>query len=205
MACSRLTGLPLSWRLLITGFLIVLGAGYLSGAGNAVLSVGISPAGIADHYRDQSVSHEEMAAMEESGFVEEEFSFDAPEPAESPVDEHAGHDMAANAAMSGGGESISPQQMAQLAHVHLLGFAMILLSVGALTCLTGLSEGFKTVLVGALFLCLLADIGGLALVRFVHDGFALLTFIAGAGIGVCLLITTLRVLWEVWLAAPDNA
>ena len=201
MASSRLTGLPLSWRLLVTGFLIVLGAGYLSGAGNAVLSVGISPAGIADHYRDQSVSHEEMAAMEESGFVEEEFSFDAPEPAESPVDEHAGH----GEQMAGGGESISPQQMAQLAHVHLLGFAMILLSVGGLACLSGFSERVKAVLVGALFLCLLTDIGGLALVRFVHDGFALLTFIAGAGIGVCLLITTLRVLWEVWLAAPDNA
>lgn len=196
---SRLAGLPLSWRVLVTGFLVILGVGYLSGAGNAVLSVGLSPAGIADHYRDQTVSHEEMEAMEETGFVEEEFSFDDPEPA---ADEHEGHDMGA---MAGGGESLSPQQMAQLAHVHLLGFAMILLSVGALTCLTGLSEGVKTALVGVLFFCLFSDIGGLFLVRFAHDGFAVLTFIAGAGIGLCLVVVTLRVLWEVWLSAPDGA
>lgn len=198
---SRLRGLSLSWRVLVTGFLVILGTGYLMGALNAALSVGLSPADIAGHYRDQTLTHEEMAAVAESGFVEEEFSFDEPAPAEHGG--HGEHDMGGvEGGEHGGGESITPQQMAQLAHVHLLGFSMILLSVGALACLSGFSEGVKTLLVGVLFLSLGLDIGGLFLVRFVSDSFAALTMVAGAGIGICLAVTALRVLWELWLAEP---
>ncbi|MFQ5508126.1 MAG: hypothetical protein ACE5FN_02180 [Leptospirillia bacterium] len=205
---SRLAGLALSWRVLITGFVVILGTGYLVAALNAAMSVGITPADIAGHYADQTLSAAEQEVMAEQGFVEEEFSFD--EPAET--DSHAGHDMAgmdagnmAHGDMSGGGESITPEQMAELAHIHLLGFSMILASAGVLACLTGLSEVKKTVLVGGLFLCLSGDIGGLYLVRFVSEKFAVLNWLAGAGIGACLLLIFLRVLWEVWGGARDGA
>ncbi len=207
----RLGGLSLSWRVLITGFLLVLGTGYLAGALNAALSVGITPASIADHYGDQTLNQEEKAIMAEQGFVEEEFSFDD----EEEMGDMAGMDgMAGMGDMAGmychgkghGGDdgltaptSITAQQMAQLAHVHLLGFAMILLSVGSLACLIDLSEGVKTTLVGLLFLSLGGDIGGLYLVRFVSDQFALLNMMAGVTIGLCLAVVSVRALYEMWL------
>lgn len=205
MRGSRLTGLPPSFKILITGFVAILGAGYLTAALNAALSVGLTPADIAGHYRDQTLSHTEMAQVAEQGFVEEEFSFDDPEPAAGGHD-HAAHgsDMAAAGGEGKGGESISAQEMAELAHIHLLGFSMILITAGALACLTGLSEGLKSVLVGGLFLCLSLDIGGLYLVRFVSERFATLNWVSGAGIGVILLIVSLRVLWEVWLVPASE-
>jgi hypothetical protein len=209
---GRLRGLSPSWRVLITGFLAVLGAGYLSGALNAALAVGLTPAGIGDHYRDQTLSHAEEATMAEQGFVEEEFSFDTPEPAAS--DEMAAHDhehmegvegSAMPGMMEGGGRSITPQQLAQLSHVHLLGFSFILLSVGALACLTTLGEALKVVLVAVLAVSLGVDIGGLWLVRFVSDGYAWITAVSGTAVGVCLLVTSARVLWEVWFCRPEES
>lgn len=202
MSGGRLRGLPPSWRVLITGFVVVLGAGYLSGALNAALAVGLTPAAIADHYRDQTLSPAEAAEVARQGFVETEFSFDD---AAAPAGEHdmtMHGDMDGGAPVAGGGRSITAQQLAQLAHVHLLGFALILISVGALACLTALPEGVKVAVVVVLAVCLGADIGGLWLVRFVSDGFAWITAASGAGIGVCVAVTGLRVLWEVWSPAP---
>jgi len=191
MSPVSLSGLSAPWKVLITGFIIILGAGYLAGALNAALSVGINATAIAEHYGDQSLSAEERTALAEDGFVEEEFSFDdlddeAPMEAPEPT-------------------SLSAQEMAQLAHVHLLGFAMILLSAGVLACLTSLSDLLKSGLVTGLFLSLGLDIGGLYLVRFVSGDFAMLNMLAGMGIGVCLLVIFTRVLWELWLAPKASA
>jgi hypothetical protein len=191
MPSVTLSGLSGPWKLLVTGFILILGAGYLAGALNAALSVGISVADIADHYGAQSLSVEESAAMGEMGFIEEEFSFDDLDVEAMPLE-------------SAAPTSISAQQMAGLAHVHLLGFAMILLSAGALACMTGFSDPLKGALVGGLFLSLGLDIGGLYLVRFVSSGFAALNMLAGMAIGVCLLIIFVRVLWELWLAPANN-
>lgn len=216
---GRLQGLSPSWRVLVTGFLLVIGAGYLSGALNAALAVGLTPAAVADHYRDQTLSKAEEATFEKQGFVEEEFSFDTPadRPAAEPADhDHAGaHDaMAGHEHMEGmaeggmegmgGVKSITLQQLAQLSHIHLLGFSFILLTVGALACLTTLPEAFKVVLVAVLTLSLGADIGGLWLVRFVSDGYAWLSVVSGTAVGVCLLVTAVRVLFEVWLSRPKE-
>jgi hypothetical protein len=198
---GRLRGLAPSWRVLITGFVLVLGAGYLSGALNAALAVGLTPAAIADHYRDRTLSQAEAAEVARQGFVETEVTFgDAPTEAEHDT---AAHEHAqAGAAGPEGGRSISAQQLAQLAHVHLLGFALILISVGALACLTALPEAVKVAVVLLLAVCLGADIGGLWLVRFVSEGFAWLTAASGVGIGACVAVTSLRVLWELWSPAP---
>jgi hypothetical protein len=215
-AGGGLRGLGISWRLLITGFLLVLGAGYLSGALNAALAVGLSPADIAGHYRDQTLTPAEAEVVAEQGFVEEEFSLDddgdeagdAAGGMEGMAMEHghaeAGAPEAGEHAM-GMGRSITAQQLAQLAHVHLLGFALILISVGALACLTSLPEGVKAALVVVLAVCLGGDIGGLWLVRFVSDGFAWVTAAAGVGIGLCVAGTALRVLWELWGPDPRAA
>ncbi len=220
-----LARLALHWKVLISGFVIILGTGYLAAALNAALAVGISAEAIADHYGDKSLSQEERVMMEQQGFVEEEFSLDDEEEeavgagagmdhgmdhqamGADMADHGADHDMG-GMAMEGhdmGGpvdDSLPPQILVQLAHIHLLGFSLLLLGMGGLFCLTRVSPGMKTLLVGTLALSFLADIAGLNLTRFVSPDFAWMTMIAGTLIGVCLAIMILRVLWELWLMRP---
>lgn len=198
--------LSTSWKILITGFLITLGAGYLAGAANALLAVGITPAAVADHYGDKRLSQQETAAIKQQGFVEEEFSLDdAPEGAEHEMAhdmDHGEHAAAADTAGMGhamhGDDTLPPQVLAQVSHVHWLGFSLLLLATGTLACLTGLTETSKTLLVGALFVAFFSDIASLNLVRFVSPSFAWLTVVAGTTVGICLAAISLRVLWELW-------
>ncbi|MBI5755466.1 MAG: hypothetical protein HZA12_00930 [Nitrospirae bacterium] len=189
----RFSQLSSSWKVLISGFIIVINTGYLNGALNAALSVGFTPASIADHYGDQTLSEKEKAMVEEKGFVEEEVNL-GEEGGANNKEEHKveGHDT------GNGGKSITLQEMAQMAHVHLLGFSLILISIGTLACLTLLSEWLKVILVGILSFSFLSDIAGLYLVRFATDKFAWLPVISGTTIGVIMAFISIRVLWELW-------
>lgn len=203
------SSLPLYWKMLISGFVIILGTGYLAAALNAALAVGVSAEAIADHYGDKSLSRAEQAMMEQQGFVEEEFSLDDEEEMADGMGHDMDHDMTGTAMdhdmseMAGHGgavdDSLPPQILVQLAHIHLLGFSLMLLGIGSLFCLTRLGSGTKTALVTLLFLSFLGDIAGLNLTRFVAADFAWLTLIAGTLIGVCLAVMILRILWEVWI------
>ncbi len=195
----KLSQLSLSWKVLITGYIIILNAGYLNGALNAALSVGVTPASISDHYSGQILSESEKAIMEEKGFVEEEVNLDGEGDA---VNDHLHNGSVPE--HEGGVKPVSLQQMAQMAHVHLLGFSLLLLSIGALLCLTSLTEWFKVLLTVTLGLAFLLDIGGLYLVRFVNAGFALLPVITGITIGLCIAFVSLRVLYELWMAPEYN-
>ncbi len=191
MTTPPLAQLPPSWKILITGFLFILGSGYLAGATHAVLSVGISPQAVAEHYGDKRLSAEEAELLESQGFVEEEFSLDDEEPA---------MDMEGGApAMERGDDTLPPEVLSQVSHVHLLGFSWILLSVGTLACLAGWSEKTRITVVTLLTLSLFGDIAGLNLTRFASDGFAWLTVASAITVGLLLLMVTLRVLWELWL------
>ncbi len=197
-------GLSLSWKILVTCFLIVLGSGYLAAVFNAALSVGMSPQAIADHYADKSLSSEEAAAIAEQGYVEEELSLD------DEGDEESGQEMSSadHEAMMADGEQMNhsasgddtlpPQILAQVSHVHLLSFSLILLSLGALACLTQLSEAFKAGLIGLFFFSLWGDIISLNLVRFVSANFSYLTVLTGALGGLCFAFISIRVFWELW-------
>jgi hypothetical protein len=188
MTKLTLSKLSFSWKMLLTGYVLVLVSGYLAAVMNTILAVGIEPAAIADHYGDKSLTPTEQVTLESQGFVEKEFSLDEPE------EDEPGHEMHAM-----GDDSITPQAMAQISHVHLFGFALILISIGGLTCLTALPEAAKTILVSLLFISFLSDIGSLNLTRFVSDGFAWLTMLSGVLIGICLAVMTSSVLWELWL------
>ena len=191
----KLAQLSTSWKILITMFILILSAGYLNGALNAALSVGLTPASVSDHYGGQILSESEKTILEEKGFVEEEINLDEGEDADKDHKHSVispGHE--------GGVKAISLQQMAQMAHVHLLGFSLLLLSMGALACFTAFAEWLKVLLVGMLGLAFLFDIGGLYLVRFVSAEFALLPVITGIIIGVCIASISLRVLYELWMA-----
>jgi len=200
-------GISLSWKILVSCFLIVLGSGYLAAVLNAALSVGMSPAAIADHYADKSLSPEEAAAIAEQGYVEEELSLDDEEelPEEGSMDEMSAEDH--EAMMSDGGQmnhsasgddTLPPQILAQVSHVHLLSFSLILLSLGALACLTQLSESFKAALIVLFFFSLWGDIISLNLVRFVSADFSYLTVATGAMGGFCFAFISFRVFWELW-------
>ncbi len=206
--------LSLSWKLLVTGFVIMLGSGYLAAVLNAALSVGMDPQAISDHYADKSLSGAEAAAIAEQGFAEEEFSFDDEDDDMADMDMGTMGDMAGmdhgdmggmdhGAAMSGD-DTLPPQILAQVSHVHLLTFSLLLLAMGGLACLTQLTETVKAVTVSLLFLGMWGDIISLNLVRFVSGSFAYLTVAMGTTIGLCFAFISFRVLWELWLQKTSD-
>lgn len=210
--------LSLSWKVLVTGVVIVLGSGYLAAVLNAALSVGMTPQAIAGHYADKSLSTHEAAAIAEQGFAEEAFSFDEEENNMSGTAmegmDHSGMDMSDmdhskmagmdHGAGASGDDTLPPQILAQVSHVHLLSFALLLLAMGGFICLTQLTEAIKTVIVSLLFLSLWGDIISLNLVRFVSGSFAWLTVAMGTTIGLCFAFISFRVLWELWLMKPEK-
>lgn len=190
----RFSNLAISWKVLITGFILILSAGYLNGALNAALSVGLTPASVAEHYGDQSISATEKTILKEKGFIEEEINLDA----EEGNDHDNGHKEGMHEPESGV-KPITLQEMAQMAHVHLLGFSFIMISIGALACFTALAEMIKAILVGILSFAFLLDIGGLYIVRFISTDFSWLPVVSGIIIGLCIAIISIRVLYELWI------
>lgn len=199
--------LALHWKLLVSGFILILCTGYLAAVSNAALSVGMSVEAIAEHYGDHRLDAAEKQAIASQGFVEEEFSLDD-EPANDTAMEGAtGMAGAAMAPMAGmhADDTLPPQILAQVSHIHLLAFSLIFFILGGLACLTSWSPTAKALLLCILFLGLWGDIVSINLVRFVSDSFASLTFAAGVTVGLCFAIVSLRVLWELWLAKADTA
>ncbi len=195
--------LELHWKFLVTGFIVILCSGYLAAVGNAALSVGMSAEAIASHYGDHSLTDSERRAIESQGFIEESFSLDD-EPAGDAMDGmtmEAGHDMGGTAS----DDTLPPQILAQVSHIHLLAFSLIFMILGVLACLASWSRRAKVVVVLVMFFGLWGDIVSLNLVRFVDDGFAIVTFAAGVTVGLCFATISLRVLWELWLARPGEA
>jgi len=202
--------LPLSWKLLVSGFIVILGSGYIAAVLNVALSVGMGAQAVADHYADKTLSGVEAEVIAEQGFVEEEFSFDDEgEMAGMSMDGMAEMDHGEMAGMDhgeavSGDDTLPAQILAQVSHVHLLSFSLLLLAMGGLACLTQLAESLKAVVVSLLFLGLWGDIISLNLVRFVSANFSYLTVVMGTVIGLCFAFISVRVLWELWLAkVPD--
>lgn len=73
---NSLNTLPVSGKVAVSLFLILLGYGYLLAALNARLAVGTTVESIAEHYADQTLSESEARAVEEQGFAEEEVDLD---------------------------------------------------------------------------------------------------------------------------------
>ncbi|MBI5192599.1 MAG: hypothetical protein HZA08_04030 [Nitrospirae bacterium] len=99
----------------------------------------------------------------------------------------------------GGNGTITPQQIIQLGHIHLLGFSLLFVSLGIILSLTGIRELFKVVILFILFLSFGLDIGGLLLVRFVSPGLAIITVISGIGTGICMAVISLAAMYDMWV------
>lgn len=176
--------LPLSGKVLITLFLILLWSGYMVAALNARLSVGLSVASIAEHYGETILSQEETRELEKHGFAEEEVDISS-----EPSSEH--------------NESITSQEMVQLGHVHMLGFSLIFISLGIILMLSNIGQGWKVIILSLLFLFFLFDIAGLFLVRFVSVNLAAVPFISGIGIGAGIAVISLVALYDIWVRDPS--
>lgn len=178
---NSLNALPISGKVAVSLFLILLWYGYFLSALNARLAVGTTVESIAEHYADQTLSKSEARAVEERGFVEEEVELD-----------HDKHPEARS-------ESITPQEMVQLGHVHILGFSFLFISLGIILFLSGIGEGWKVLILSLLFLLFSFDIGGLFLVRFASSRLAVIPFISGIGIGAGIAIISVIALYDMWM------
>lgn len=182
---------------MITGFMIILGSGYLAAVSNTALSVGMTPQAIADHYSDKTFTAAEKVMLEKQGFIEEEFSLD---------DEFEGtngmsmmdHDMSGGSHAKQGDDTLPPQILAQVSHVHLLVFSLLFIVLASLLCLTQLSGNIKSTVVVLLFSGLWGDIISLNLVRFVSANYSWLTVAMGTLVGLSFAFIIFRVLWELW-------
>ena len=217
------SSLAIYWKLMLTGFVIILGSGYLAAVFNAALSVGMTPQAIAEHYADKSLTPAEMEMMDSQGFVEEEFSLDDEEEDDSNTEqsnqsndvqnmkhemENMNHDMQGMdhdmEGMKQGDDTLPPQILAQVSHVHLLVFSLLFFVLASLINLSQVSSKIKTVTVVVLFVALWGDIISLNLVRFVSADFAWMTAAMGTLVGLSFAFIILRVLWELWFCSNKS-
>ena len=217
------SSLAIYWKLMLTGFVIILGSGYLAAVFNAALSVGMTPQAIAEHYADKSLTPAEMEMMDSQGFVEEEFSLDDEEEDDSNTEqsnqsndvqnmkhemENMNHDMQGMdhdmEGMKQGDDTLPPQILAQVSHVHLLVFSLLFFVLASLINLSQVSSKIKTATVVVLFVALWGDIISLNLVRFVSADFAWMTAAMGTLVGLSFAFIILRVLWELWFCSNKS-
>ena len=177
-----LTSLPFSGKIAITLFLILLWYGYILAVINTRLSIGSTAESIAEHYGDHSLTKGEAQQIEEQGFSEEEVVI-------NHEHEH----------LKQRNESITPQQIAQLGHIHIFGFSLLFISLGTILLLSNIGEVWKVIILSLLFFSFSLDIGGLFLVRFVSGSLAVISFISGMGTGVGMAVISWIALYDMWL------
>lgn len=184
--------LPLSGKIAVTLFLILLWYGYFLAALNARLAVGTSVGSIAEHYGDQSLTKDETRKLNEQGFSEEEVEINGEH-------DHHGDE---NSEMEN--ESISPQELVQLGHIHILGFSLLFITAGIIILLSSAGEWLKIIILLFLFMSFSFDIGGLFLVRFVSSSLAVIPFASAIGIGVGIAIISLIALHDMWIRRKES-
>ena len=196
---AQLNTFPISGKTAVTLFLILLWYGYILAALNAKLAVGTTAESIAEHYADHSLTESESRTIEEQGFAEEEVVIE-----DHGHDEHApaSHEPVSHEPASKENGTISPQELVQLGHIHILGFSLLFISLGIILAFTGSGEGLKILILFLLFLFFAFDIGGLFLVRFVSSRYAVISFVSGIGIGVGIAVVSLLALYDMWLRRP---
>jgi len=142
-----LNSLPLSGKIAVSLFLILLWYGYFLAALNAILAVGTSVSSIAEHYSDKSLTKDETRKLNEQGFTEEE------------IEINGGHDHQAAENSGEENETISPQELVQLGHIHILGFSLLFITAGIILLLSSAGEWFKIIILLFLFMSFSFDIG----------------------------------------------
>jgi len=189
---TSLNSLPLSGKIAVSLFLILLWYGYFLAALNARLAVGTSVGSIAEHYSDKSLTKDETRKLNEQGFTEEE------------VDINGGHDHQAAGNSGEENETISPQELVQLGHIHILGFSLLFITAGIILLLSSAGEWFKIIILLFLFMSFSFDIGGLFLVRFESSSLAVIPFASAIGIGVGIAIISLTAFYDMWIRKKES-
>ena len=189
---TSLNSLPLSGKIAVSLFLILLWYGYFLAALNARLAVGTSVGSIAEHYSDKSLTKDETRKLNEQGFTEEE------------IEINGGHDHQAAENSGEENETISPQELVQLGHIHILGFSLLFITAGIILLLSSAGEWFKIIILLFLFMSFSFDIGGLFLVRFESSSLAVIPFASAIGIGVGIAIISLTAFYDMWIRKKES-
>jgi len=183
---SYISRLPVSGKVAITLYILLLWYGYILAVINTNLAVGLSPESVAEHYRGEPASISELGKIEKKGFVEEEINI-----GDEDEEEH-------------GEGIISPQEIVQLGHIHMLGFSLIFVSLSLILAFSGsVGEAVKIIIMVIFFLSFAFDIGGLLLTRFVSPHLALTSVISGIATGICMGIITLVALYDMWIKRAE--
>lgn len=188
-----ITRLSLEARVLYTGFLLFLVLGFVSSVWLYIDSFGgLSGQGSVEYYRGGAVTHEHAPTAETEGgpaldLPEDGPSLEVPVEAEAPVPLRL---------------EKPARQVMETFHFHLFTVPVVLLIVGHLFMLTGLSMRWKVGVIAvssvATFVHLLAPL----LVRFVGPQWGWLMPVSVVGAAVGWLPMLLWPLWEMWRPMP---
>jgi hypothetical protein len=188
-----ITRLSLEARVLYTGFLLFLVLGFGSSVWLYADSFGgLSGQSSVEYYRGGAVTHAHAAASETAGGPVLELPEDGPA-LELPVETAAPVPMRLEK---------PARQVMETFHFHLFTVPVVLLIVGHLFMLTGLSMRWKVGIIAvssvATFVHLLAPL----LVRFVGPQWGWLMPVSVVGAAVGWLPMLLWPLWEMWRPMP---
>lgn len=92
--------------------------------------------------------------------------------------------------------------MLQTAHTHTLAMPMLYVLLGAIFVGTALTDRTKSVLLALAFVSIVADLGGLWLIRYVSRGFTYWNMASGTALLSLGGFFIARSLWDLWLATP---
>ncbi len=146
----------LSLKVLITFFLMFVGASYCLALINIQNNVGMSYTGVVVHYRG-----------------------DMNAPTDSP--------------------DLAFAKLIQEHHVHLFSLSILFLIIGLLFSFTTLPEFWKALFVGAPFIGMAVDFGGIWLTVFTSPIFGWLTVIFGGFMAASFFMLIMRPLYEMWI------
>lgn len=184
MKLIPLNQLPLTWKLLITCFLLTLSAGNVAAGVYTGKYVGISYDAMVQTYSERN---EDNFPIPETGKTNEQGEMEI-QLNEIPEIPHR----------------VDLKLLLQDAHVHLFSHGVLSLLTGVLLIWTRLPEKWKLILIPLPFLGGTLDFAGMFLVKFVADVFAYLILFAGFLTGISFTIVFFIALYEMWFVRIKN-
>jgi hypothetical protein len=164
-----LVKLPLTWKILISLYLLTIGTGYLFTSIQVALKVGLGYSNVLEHYSKNPPQQETI-----HGEKFDPFNLKIIEP-------------------------VTLEKLVHNRHIHIIVQSLLFLSLGGLILLTSFSEKIKITLVVLPFLSILLESGGMFLTRYLDDSFALLILAGGGLMGISFGAIFILTFYELWI------
>lgn len=218
MKLIPLSRLPVSAKILITAFLIVLAFGNIAAVVYTQKYVGISYESLVETYserreeEDHSHPHphphphegeditysregEDGAQLSGLEWEKDLMNIEANEFGEIPITLDQIEEMP---------HKVDLKLLLQDAHVHLFSHGILSLLMGILFFWSQISERWKIILIPLPFLGGVLDFAGMFLVKFLADSFAYLIIFAGSLTGISFAIVFFISFYELWVVPFKN-